>query len=47
MLKNLEERLEDQRSNRQILVPANEKLAFRLTRQKFKLKDKDELRVNL
>ena len=46
-LRNLEERLEDWRSNRQILVPANEIATFRLPRQRFKLKDEDEPRVNL
>jgi len=30
-----------------ILVPVNKTVTFRLTRQRFKLKDKDELRVDL
>jgi len=30
-----------------ILVPANEIVIFRLTQQRFKLKDKDKLRVDL
>ena len=47
MLRNLEERLEDQRSNRQIIVLVNEIATFRSPRQRFKLKDKDKPRVNL
>ena len=47
MLKDLENRLVDQRSNKQVLVLANENIMFRSLRQKFKLKDKDKLRVNL
>ena len=31
----------------QILVPANNIVVFRLMRERFKLKDKDKLRVNL
>jgi len=31
----------------QILVPVNKIVTFRLTRQRFKLKDKNKLRVNL
>ena len=37
----------DQRSNRQILVLVNKIAIFRLPRQRFILKDKDKLRVNL
>ena len=46
-LKDLEEQLEDQRSKRRILVPINEVMTLRLTRERFKLKNKDKLRVNL
>ena len=46
-LKDLEEHLEDQRSKRRILVPAKEVTTLRLIRERFKLKDKDKLRVNL
>ena len=47
MLRDLEERLEDQRSDRQILVLANKIAIFRLPRQRLELKDEDKLRVNL
>ena len=47
ILKDLENRLIDQRTNRQVLVLANKGLIFRLLRQRFKLKDKDKLKVNL
>ena len=47
ILKDLEEGLTEQRNNRQVLVLANKGLIFRSLRQRFKLKDKDELRVNL
>ena len=46
-LKDLEEGLTDQRSNKRIIILVNEGLIFRSLRQRFKLKDKDELRVNL
>ena len=46
-LKDLEEGLTDQRSNKRIIVLVNKGLAFRSLRQKFKLKDKDKPRVNL
>ena len=46
-LKDLEEGLTDQRSNKRITIPANKGLTFRSLRQRFKLKDKDKLRVNL
>ena len=46
-LKDLEEGLIDQRSNKQIIVLANKELTFRSLRQRFKLKDKDKPRVNL
>ena len=47
MLKDLEEQAVDWKEIIRILVPANKVVTFRLTRQRFKLKDKDELRVNL
>jgi len=31
----------------QVLVPANNIVTFRLTRERFKLKDEDKLRINL
>ena len=37
----------DQRSNKRIIIPVNKGLTFRFLRQRFKLKDKDKLRVNL
>ena len=46
-LKDLEEGLMDQRSNKRIAIPANKGLMFRSLRQKFKLRNKDKLRVNL
>ena len=46
MLKDLEEGLTDQRNNKRIVIPVNKGLTFRSLRQRFKLKDKDELRVN-
>ena len=46
-LKDLEEGLTDQRSNKRIVVLVNKGLTFRSLRQRFKLKDKDKLRVNL
>ena len=46
MLKDLEEGLIDQRSNKRIVVLANKGLTFRSLRQRFKLKDKDKPRVN-
>ena len=42
-LKDLENRLIDQRSNRRIIVLVNKGLTFRSLRQRFKLKDKDKL----
>ena len=47
MLKDLEEGLIDQRSNKRIAILVNKGLMFRSLRQRFKLKDKDKLRVNL
>ena len=47
IIKDLEDRLTDQRSNKRIIVPANKGLTFRSLRQRFKLKNKDKLRVNL
>ena len=47
MLKDLEEGLIDQRSNKRIIILVNKGLMFRSLRQRFKLKDKDKLRVNL
>ena len=46
-LKDLEEGLMDQRSNKQIIILVNNVLIFRSLRQRFKLKDKDKPRVNL
>ena len=46
-LKDLEEALIDQRSNKRIIILVNKGLIFRSLRQRFKLKDKDKLRVNL
>ena len=37
----------DQRSNKRIIILVNKGLMFRSLRQRFKLKDKDKLRVNL
>ena len=45
-LKDLEDRLIDQRSNKRIIILVNKGLTFRSLRQRFKLKDKDKLRVN-
>ena len=47
MLKDLEEGLTDWRSNKRIVILANKGPMFRSLRQRFKLKDKDKLRVNL
>ena len=47
ILKDLEEGLTDQRSNKRIIILANKGLMFRSLRQRFKLKDKNKLRVNL
>ena len=47
MLKNLEEQAIDQREIIQILVPVNNIAIFRLIQNRFKLKGKDKLRVNL
>ena len=47
MLKDLEEGLMDQRSNKRIIILVNKGLIFRSLRQRFKLKDKDKPRVNL
>ena len=47
MLKDLEEGLTDQRSNKRIVILVNKGLIFRSLRQRFKLKDKNKLRVNL
>ena len=47
MLRNLEEGSRDQRSKQQILVPIAEIPVVKLTRYWFKLKNKNELRVNL
>ena len=46
-LKDLEEGLMDQRSNKQIIILVNKGLMFRSLRQRFKLRDKDKPRVNL
>ena len=46
-LKDLEEELIDQRSNKRIVILVNKGLTFRSLRQRFKLKDKDKPRVNL
>ena len=47
MLKDLENGLADQRSNKQIIVLVNKVLTPRSLRQRFKLKSKDKPRVNL
>ena len=47
MLKDLEEGLTDQKSNKKIAILVNNRLMFRSLRQRFKLKDKDKPRVNL
>ena len=47
MLKDLENRLINQRSDKQIIVLVNKGLTFRSLRQRFKFKDKDKIRVNL
>ena len=47
ILKDLEEGLTDQRSDKRIIIPVNKGLTFRSLRQKFKLKNRDEPRVNL
>jgi len=47
MLRNLKEGSRDWRSKRQILVPIEERLTVKLAKQRFKLKSKDKLRVNL
>ena len=47
ILKDLEDRLADQRSNKRIVILVNKELTFRSLRQRFKLKDKNKLRVNL
>ena len=46
-LKDLEEGLTDQRSNKRITILVNKGLMFRSLRQRFKLKDKNNPRVNL
>ena len=46
-LKDLKDGLTEQRSNKQIIILANKELTLRSLRQRFKLKDKDKLRVNL
>ena len=47
MLKDLEDRLIDQRSNKRIIILVNEGLIFRSLRQRLKLKSENKLRVNL
>ena len=46
MLRNLEKGSRDQRGERQILIPVAEIPVVKLTRYRFKLKDKNKLRVN-
>ena len=46
-LKELKKQLENQRSNKYILVLANQVTIQRAINQRFKLKDKDKLRVDL
>ena len=46
-LKELEDGLMDQRSNKQIAILVSEGLMFRSLRQRFKLKEEDKPRVNL
>ena len=47
IFKNLEEQAIDQREIIQVLVLVNKTAEFKLTRERFKLKNKDKLRVNL
>ena len=47
ILKDLEDGLINQRSDKQIVILPNKALMFRSLRQRFKLKDKDKPRVNL
>ena len=47
ILKDLEDRLIDQRSNKRIVVLVNKVIIFKSLRQRFKLKNKNKLRVNL
>ena len=47
ILKDLEKGLIDQRSDKRIIILVNKGLIFRSLRQRFKLKDKDKLRVDL
>ena len=46
-LKDLEEGLTDQRSDKQIVILVNKGPIFRSLRQRFKLKEEDKPRVNL
>ena len=46
-LKDLEEELIDQRSNKRIIILVNKGLIFRSLRQRFKLREEDKPRVNL
>ena len=47
ILKDLKKQLEDQRSKKYVLVLVNKVIIHRAINQRFKLKDKDKLRVNL
>ena len=46
-LKDLEEGLTNQRSNKRIAILVNKGLMFRSLKQRFKLKEEDKLQVNL
>ena len=46
ILKDLKEQAEDQRSKRCILILVNKTIIRRVTKQRFKLKDKNKPRVN-
>ena len=47
ILKDLKEQLKDQKSEKYILVLVNKVIIRRAINQRFKLKDKDKLKVNL
>ena len=47
ILKDLKKQLEDQRSKKYVLVLVNKVIIRRAINQRFKLKDKNKLRVNL
>ena len=47
ILKDLKEQVEDWRSKKRILLLVNKVITQKATNQRFKLKDKNKLRVNL